>query len=155
METPSLTDWMTASGTIVTAVAAVGTACIAWKAAKTWKEALQNQRYDECVAAATELEAAVYRCITDVDKRRREDIWKSYTEAWDHQTRFRSAFQVALRYRPENLAADIPERIDHIIRDQLKPTLGQGQGHDQAALDKIAKDIKSEVAIIRQRLGPT
>ena len=55
MDSPGVTDWVTAVGTIIAAGAAIATAYIAWKAAMTWKEALQNQRFDECVAAAVAL----------------------------------------------------------------------------------------------------
>jgi hypothetical protein len=68
MDAPSVTDWITARGTlfaaaaaIVAAGAAIATAWIADRAATTWRDALQNQRYDECVAAAVELQAAINR----------------------------------------------------------------------------------------------
>ena len=73
MDAPSLTDWITAGGTLFAAVAAIvaagaaiATAWIADRAATTWRDALQNQRYDECVAAAVELQAAINRYISAV-----------------------------------------------------------------------------------------
>lgn len=64
MSSPSPTDWITAVGTIVAAVAAIATAIFALTAASTWKNALQNQRDDECVAAAINLQSAIHRCIS-------------------------------------------------------------------------------------------
>ncbi len=118
-DSPSMTDWLTAGGTIVAAVATIATAIIALLAAKTWKEALQNQRYDECVAAAVGLEASINRCIEADRGSRKEEIWPTYTEAWDHQTAFRSAFHVALRYRP-SVADDFPNRIDAYLKPRLQ-----------------------------------
>jgi hypothetical protein len=155
MDAPSVTDWITAGGTfiaagaaivaagaaIVAARAAVRAANIADGAATTWRDALQNQRYDECVAAAVELQAAINRYISEVKDERQGEIAPTYTEAWDRQTRFRSAFQVARRYRPQNLpdGQEPPQQIDEQL-NLLKPSgVAARHGHspDETALDAI------------------
>ena len=155
MDSPGVTDWVTAIGAIIAAGAAIVTAYIAWKASMAWKESLQNQRFDECVAAAVALRGSVNRCISSVKGNRQSEIWPNYSAAWDNQTKFRSAFQVARRYRPQGLAGDVPERIDEIL-NQLNPicaAVARGGSPDEAALKHIASVITSEVNSVQGQLG--
>ena len=112
-------DWVTAGGSVVAALATLLAAGFAWDAANTWIDALQNRRGDECVAAASELRSAIHRCMSAIRRKKGDEksdaaIWKTYTAAWDYQTRFRSAYTVARRYRPE-LAPDAPDKIDALF----------------------------------------
>ena len=45
------------------------------------------------VAAALELQSAVYRCRSAILGKIKPEIWPTYTEAWDYQRRFRSTYR--------------------------------------------------------------
>jgi hypothetical protein len=161
MDAPDATDWITAVGTFIAAGAAIvaaGAAVVAARAAEraaniadgaatTWRDTLENQRYDECVASAAEVLAAVNRCISAVKGKRRRGIWPTYTAAWDRQTSFRSAFEAARRYRSQNLRENVPGRIDEQLNllNPICATAHDGHDPNEAALDDIASRVSSEV----------
>jgi hypothetical protein len=164
MDAPSVTDWITAGGTfiaagaaivaagaaIVAARAAVRAANIADGAATTWRDALRNQRYDECVASAVELREAINRYISAVKGKRQSEVPQTYTAAWDCQTRFRSAFQVARRYRAQNLpdGPEPPQQIDEqliLLNPEVNPS--------ETALDAIKGRIATIVGTILTRFA--
>lgn len=150
----SVADWITAGGTVIAAGAAVATAIFAWRAATTWKDALQNQRDDECVAAASELRSSIERCMSAVRGKRGREIWPAWTAAWDQQTRFRSRYQVARRYHAGQLAANVPAQIDDQL-DQLLPicrAAADGGTPDDARLRHISDQVEQIVAYIQKQL---
>jgi hypothetical protein len=146
-------SWVTV-GTVVAAIAAVATAIAAWTAATTWKDALQNQRDDECVAAASELRSSLHRCMSAVRRKREAEIWPAWTNAWDHQTRFRSSYLVARRYHAEQLAAGIPDQIDDQF-DRLLPlcqAAADGDAPDEARLREISDRVNRIIADVQKQL---
>ena len=150
MSSPSPTDWITAVGTIVAAVAAIATAVVAWIAARTWKAALRNQRDDECVAAAINLQSAIHRCISAIRRKRENEIWPAYDDAWNYQSRFRSAYEVARRYHSHQLPANMPDDIDKLF-DQLK-AVAKGEA-SWAQVNEVAGALRAIVDNIRNKIG--
>jgi len=156
-----LTDWLTAGGTVVAALAAIVAAWMAKRAAdiaqgaaNTWRDTLQNQRTDECVAAASDLEASINRCILAAQGKRRNEIWPAYTNTWDHQTKFRGTYVVARRYR-QSLNSDIPVQIDALLnrlRLSCLPVADGGNCDEQEA-SAIKAGIGGIVSSVRTQLG--
>jgi hypothetical protein len=149
-------DWTTAGGTVALAIAAIATAIIAWRAATTWKDALQNQRDDECVAAASELRSSIHRCMSAVRRKRAREIWPAWTEAWNSQTRFRSRYLVARRYHAKEMAADVPDQIETQL-NLLYPiclAVDGGEEPDEAGLRGIPDQVKQIVDALQLQLQP-
>jgi hypothetical protein len=159
MDSCSATDWITAIATGVTATAAVAAAAIAYRAANTWREGLENQRYDECLAAALKVQSCVYACKAAIDNRRHmelssewvdwveKSIWTTYTAAWDRQSQFRAAFSVARRYQPNKFPTKLIEEVDQILRD-LKAQ-AKSNVPDERSLDRLMSDLNKIVAEVR------
>src|SRR2546430_1955867 len=73
---------MTAATFILTLV---GT-CVAIRALWVWRNTLENQRVDECLAAVYDVVGLANRCLSLKEKGVRYDrIWQAYWEAWNSQ----------------------------------------------------------------------
>ena len=156
-----LTDWFTAVGTVVAALAAVVAAWMAKRAAdiaqgaaNTWRDTLQNQRTDECIAAASDLQASINRCISAAQGRRRNEIWPTYSDAWEHQTKFRGTYLVARRYR-QSLNSDVPVQIDALLNRLRLSCLSVADGGncEEKEVSDIQTGIGGIVSSVRTQLG--
>lgn len=100
---------------IVTAVAAVATAIIAYCAAQSWRRGLENQRADECISAARDVRSAIDRCFNFAENDSSpSELGAAVDGAWNSWRRLDQAYAVALRYR-----ADLPDALPDMIARQL------------------------------------
>ena len=148
MDPPSQTDWATALATVGGTIAAAASAYFAWQAARTSIGERRNQHDDACLIAVSDLPSAVHRCLSAVRGKREQEIWPTYSDAWNYQTRFRSAYRLARRYHT-GLAAKAPERIDQLL-ERLKL---MGHAPDEKELDKIATELREIVDDVWKQIG--
>jgi hypothetical protein len=159
MDSSSQIDWAGAIGVIAPAVGAIAAALstyFAWRAVRTSRDERQNQRNDACLLAVSELQSTVHRCLSAVRGKRGWEIWDSYTDAWNHQTRFRSAYKIVRRYHTE-VAADTPAEIDQLIGERLKAVAisvtHEGQDPNENELDKITAELRAIVDGVWKQIG--
>jgi hypothetical protein len=141
------TDWITAVGTGFAALAAIIATITGLVTARTWKVTLENQRADECIAAATELEASVSRCIDATRKRRLEDLWLTYTECWNNLTKFSSTILVARRYR-QGLDASAPDHVIKLLQQLSTVAKKRGNNQDEKAPEGISTKMSAIAAAV-------
>ena len=95
----------------ISAVIAAGAAVYA---ATTWKTTLQNQRVDECLSAALDLQSIFGKLISVKQSfrapRADDNAWRVNELLWDSWRQFNRCFVVARRYRA-NLREEIPKEI--------------------------------------------
>ena len=116
---------------------------------------VQNVRGDESVAAALEMQAALHRCRSAIEDKRRDEIWQTYTAAWDYQTKFRAAYAVARRYHPNLAAHDPPGEVDALLGRlrNVAIRVAGGQEPSKPELDKIVTDLRLVVGSFQNQLG--
>jgi hypothetical protein len=171
MDSCTATDWITAIGTCVAAVAATAAAAIAYTAANTWLKGLRNQRNDECMAAVLHLQARAYACKAAIENRKRFDlsnqwaewveksIWTTYAAAWDRQSEFRAAFFIARSYDPDKFAAELVNEVDTILHDlgaQAKSNVPDERSLERilSDLNKVVEQVKGAVTEVRRASVP-
>ena len=117
---------------------------------------LERMRDDaKSLAAALELQSAVGRYRSAIVDRRRQEIWPTYTEAWNYHTRFNSAYQVAAMGRWESLS-NPPDEIAKLLDPRLKEvgkSVDQGEAPDQNKLKNIEDDLSKIVDGLRDRIA--
>lgn len=156
-------EWTAAGATVimtvtsaVTAAAAIATAFIAYSASATWKSTLRHQRADKSVAMASELESAVGRCASAIrGKRKEEEIWSTYTDAWNYHRRFRAAYRVASLYH--TLVENVPERAGKLL-DRLREAarnVTAGGKPDETELSAIINELSNIVRELSTTFGRT
>jgi hypothetical protein len=130
MSSCSWTDIVTAAAAIVTACAAAYAAWLAKSASDTWRRTLENQSVDECVSAVHELQSAINRVIALMEAGSpRDSVVDAYTEAWKLSwRRFDQAYAIAKRYHP-GLPDDSRQRFEgllSVLHDQYLATYSGG-----------------------------
>lgn len=148
-------SWVSAIATLASTIAAAFSAYFAWQAVKTSTDERRNQRDDACLIAASELQSAVHRCLSAVRGKREREIWPAYTDAWNHQRRFRSVYGVARRYHA-GLAAGVPEKIEQLfVRLEAMGKRVEHDGHDPdgTELDKIGAELREIVNAVWKQIG--
>ena len=131
----------------MSAIAAALSTYFAWQAIRTSRGERQNQRGDACLIAVSELQSAVHRCLSAVWGKRGREIWPAYTDAWDRQTRFGSAYRLARRYHT-GLVAEAPEKIEQLLerlKVMAKNVADEGHDPNDEELDKIAAELREIV----------
>src|SRR6266480_6250961 len=98
-------------GTCLTLIGILVAIC----ALRTWRNTLENQRADECLAAVYDVVGLANRCLSLKEKGVRYDrIWQAYWEAWNSQRKFSSAWAIVRRYH-EEIDAKVPERAYDLL----------------------------------------
>jgi hypothetical protein len=153
----SVTDIVTAAGTLVVAVAAVWAALIAKAAATTWRDTLKNQSIDQCVSAIREIRSAA-DAVASLLKNRisRAAVDDAYTDAWRLSwRRFDQAYGVAARYYRKRLTAGVPNSIGNSLTE-LKTTFAKydasNQAYDRAGLDRVMADLHKQITDVEKIL---
>jgi hypothetical protein len=119
------------------------------------RERAQNERGDESVAAAVEMQAAIHRCMSAIEDKRQKEIWKTYTAAWDSQTKFRAAYAVARRYHSNLSAGGPPVEVDVLLYRLrgVARAVDDGLAPDMEELNGIAKDLRTIVERFGSQMG--
>lgn len=108
---------------LIKALAPIATVSVAAWAATTWRKSLMNQRADDCISAAHEMEAAIDRCLSLFWEQRgliptydrSQELARRYDEVWKVSwRRFDQAYAVARRYHP-TLPREVPRKIEAIM----------------------------------------
>ena len=140
---PEWTDWV---NLIAGVFAAGGTVALAVIAAVALK-GLRNQRADECIAAAHDLEAAVGRCLAAKKQlHSQKEFWPTYDDVWASARQLQQKVSVAARYHKtskQELDA-IPQQI-RVELENLKGIAGSAWN------EQIAEALKTRIA---NRLAP-
>lgn len=153
MSSPAWTDFVTAAGTSVAALAAVATAgaaiwaaCIAKAAAETWRDTLKNQAVDESISAVRELRSAFDRVVALTrDKTRSTRVWEAYDDTWKSSwRRFDQAYAVARRYHPE-LRNAVEDQFAHCLKKlSALCCIGLDPAHDSVDAGLILNGLEGE-----------
>jgi hypothetical protein len=156
MDSPSSIATAGAIASAVSAIAAALSVYFAWQAVRTARGERRDQRDDVCLTAVSELQSAVNRCLSAVGGKRGWEIWDSYTDAWNHQTRFRSAYKIARRYHT-GVAADAAAKIDQLLDERLKvmaiSVAFDGREPDETELAKTAAELRAIVEDVWKQIG--
>jgi hypothetical protein len=89
-------------------------------------------------------------------KEKKPEIWPTYTDAWDYQRRFRSAYEVARLNRSELLLIALPEEVDKLL-DRLREAgrrVDDGHEPDEDELERIATALRRIVRDLKDLIGP-
>ena len=108
------------------------------------------------VAAASEFLSAVHRCMSAVRGKKKPEIWPTYTDAWNYQRRFRSAYEVVRVNRPELRSNAFLEEVETLL-EQLRnagKSVEAGGEPDENELKKIAAGLTQIVDDIPDRIAP-
>jgi hypothetical protein len=98
-------------GTCLTLIGILVAIC----ALRTWRNILENQRADECLATIYDVVGLANRCLSLKEKGARYDLtWQAYWEAWNSQRKFSSAWVIVRRYH-ENMPEKLPERVHDLL----------------------------------------
>lgn len=108
------------------------------------------------VAAASEFQSAVHRCMSAIRGKRKPEIWPTYTDAWNHQRRFRSAYEVVRVNRSELLSNAFPDAVDTLLERlrEAGKSVEVGREPDEDELENIAADLRRIVHDLHDRIGP-
>jgi hypothetical protein len=148
-------NWISGIATLASTIAAAFSAYFAWQAVKTSTDERRNQRDDACLIAVSSLQSAIHRCLSAVRDKRKQEIWPTHQDAWDHQTRFRSAYRLARRYHTA-LTPGAPDKIDQLfarLEAMGKWVEHDGLDPDKNELDKISTELKGIVDTVWEQAG--
>ena len=150
MERPPIRETMemAAATLVLTLVGILVAICGLW----TWRNTLENQRADECLAALYDAVGLANRCLSLKEKGVRYDrTWQAYWEAWNSQRKFSSAWAIVHRYH-EEIDAKVPERAYDLlleVEDILELPLTEG---DKSKFDEIRQKLWALRQDVEQQL---
>jgi hypothetical protein len=107
-------------------------------------------------AAALDLQSAVHRCMSVIQGKRKLEIWPTYTDVWNYQSRFRSAYAVAAMGRSELFPNVLPDQVGKLL-DRLREvgrSVDDGREPDEGELKDIAAALGRIVRDLHDSIGP-
>jgi hypothetical protein len=109
-------------------------------ALRTWRNTLENQRADECLAALYDVVGLANRGLSLKEKGARYDLtWQAYWEAWNSQRKFSSAWTIVRRYH-EDMAETMPEKM-HDLLLEVEDILEAPVTDDKSKLEEMRKKL--------------
>jgi hypothetical protein len=118
----------TGIGTVAMAIATAVLAGVAWWTSSSWLQAQRNERADNSISAAGQLQSMIGKIISLKKSTYRGTVsttpaWDAYNRAWDAMTRLNQAIHVAARYHegwnPNDIATRLRtelERFEPLLR---------------------------------------